>query len=155
MSMPADAPQAIGYGMDMKYTDSGKVVTTLQGKKMLDFTAKEFPYREFPEGLKVQFFDENNQKSTVTADYGIYYLETGLVDLRGNVVIITSDSMKLTADQLYWDENLEWVFTDKPNTITFKNGAVNTGQGFDSNQEFTNFRSRSNTGVQIIEEKEK
>ncbi|HET7361420.1 MAG TPA: LPS export ABC transporter periplasmic protein LptC [Salinimicrobium sp.] len=154
LSMPADAPQAIGYGMDMVYTNEGEVVATLKGDKFLDFTNKEFPYREFPEGLKVQFFDDENQKSTVTADYGIQYLETGIVDLRGNVEIITSDSVRLSADQLYWDQKQEWVFTDKPNTITFKNGAVNTGQGFDANQEFTTFRSRSNIGVQIIEEEE-
>lgn len=119
---------------------------------MRDFSNKNFPYREFPDGLIVEFYDEERKKNTVTANYGVIYNETGLIDLQGNVVVITSDSTELTADQLYWDQTINWVFTDHPNTIQFKNGALNKGQGFDSNQEFTNFRSRSNVGVQILEE---
>ena len=121
----------------------------------MDFSNKNFPYREFPEGLEVEFYDENREKNTVTANYGVIYDQTGLIDLQGNVVVITSDSTRLMADQLYWDQANNWVFTDKPNTIRFKNGARNKGQGFDSNQEFSNFRSRSNGGVQIIKEEKK
>ena len=57
LEMPADAPQAIGKGINLVYTDSGKVVATLKSDKMRDFSNKEFPYREFPEGLKVAFFE--------------------------------------------------------------------------------------------------
>lgn len=155
MEMPEDAPQAIGMGINLKYIDSGKVVATLKSDKMRDFSNKVFPYREFPEGLEVEFFDENEEKNTVTANYGVIYDETGLIDLQGDVVVITSDSTRLMADQLYWDQANNWVFTDRPNTIRFKNGALNEGQGFDSNQEFSNFRSRSNVGVQIIKEEKK
>lgn len=155
LDMPADAPQAIGRGINLTYTDSGEVVATLKSDLMYDFTNKEFPYREFPQGLKVEVFDENMKKNIITADYGIVYGETGLVDLQGDVVIITSDSTRLTAHQLYWNQNLQWIFTDKPNTIQFKNGTVNKGEGFDSNQEFSNFRSRSNVGIQILEEEVK
>ena len=152
MEVPEDAPQAIGRGIHLKYTDSGKVVATLRSDKLKDFTNKEFPYQEFPEGLEVVFYDENDEKSTITANYGVVYEDTGLIDLQGDVVIVTSDSTILTAKQLYWDQNLNWVFTDLPNTIKFSNGAVNEGMGFDSNQEFSNFRSRSNVGVQIVKE---
>ncbi len=155
MEMPEDAPQAIGTGINLKYIDSGKVVATLKSDKMRDFSNKDFPYREFPEGLEVEFFGEKDEKNTVTANYGIIYDQTGLIDLQGDVVVVTSDSTRLMADQLYWDQENNWVFTDRKNTIRFKNGAVNEGQGFDSNQEFSNFRSRSNVGVQIIEEEKK
>jgi len=154
MDIPEDAPQAIGRGIHLKYTDSGILTARLRSDVMRDYSNKEFPYQEFPEGVQVEFYDEEENKNTVTADYGVVYEETGIIDLRGNVVIITSDSTELMADQLYWDQNQNWVFTDRPNTIQFKNGAVNQGQGFDSNQEFSNFRSRSNVGVQIIDDKE-
>ena len=68
MEMPEDAPQAIGSGINLKYTDSGKVVATLKSDRMRDFSNKEFPYREFPEGLEVEFFNEKKEKNTVTAD---------------------------------------------------------------------------------------
>ncbi|NJW53126.1 LPS export ABC transporter periplasmic protein LptC [Salinimicrobium oceani] len=155
MEIPEDAPQAIGAGINLKYTDSGRVVATLRSEKMLDYSNKNFPYREFPDGLIVEFFDEERKKNTVTANYGVIYNNTGLIDLQGDVEVVTSDSTRLTADQLYWDQANNWVFTDHPNTIRFKNGAVNEGMGFDSNQEFTNFRSRSNVGVQILEDENK
>lgn len=155
MEMPEDAPQAIGTGINLKYIDSGKVVATLKSDKMMDFSNKNFPYREFPEGLVVEFYNEVREKNTVTANYGVIYDQTGLIDLQGDVVVVTSDSTRLMADQLYWDQDNSWVFTDRPNTIRFKNGALNEGQGFDSNQEFSNFRSRSNVGVQIIDEETK
>ena len=153
-SMEADAPQAIGEGINLKYTDSGRLVATLKSPRMLDYTNKPFPYREFPDGVEVEFFDENDKKSTVKANYGIVYDKTDLIDLRGDVKIVTSDSTVLVGDQLFWDQEKSWIFTDQPNTIWFPNGAVNEGRGFDSNQNFTNFRSRTNTGVQIIEEEE-
>ena len=153
MDIPEDAPQAIGRGIHLRYLDSGATVAELRSDLMRDFTNKEFPYQEFPEGLSVVFYDEQNQRNTVTANYGVVYQETGLIDLRGEVVIVTSDSTRLMADQLYWDQKQNWVFTDRPNTIQFRNGAVNKGEGFDSNQEFSNFRSRSNVGVQILEDK--
>ena len=152
MDIPEDAPQAIGTGINLKYTDSGKVVATLRSEKLRDFTNKEFPYQEFPDGLEVVFYDKEGETNTVTANYGVIYEDTGLIDLQGDVRIVTSDSTILTAKQLYWDQNLNWVFTDLPNTIKFNNGALNEGMGFDSNQEFSNFRSRSNVGVQIIKE---
>ena len=151
-SSEEDAPQAVAEGINLKYTDSGRLVATLKSPRMLDFTNKSFAYREFPDGLEVEFFDEKNNKNTVTADYGIIYEETKLIDLQGNVVIITADSTKLEASQLFWDQDRSWVFTDKPNKIRFSDGSYTEDLGFDSNQDFSNFRSRTNTGIQIIEE---
>ena len=153
LDLPSEYPQAVGKNLNLKYTDSGRVVATLKSSKMLDFSNLEFPYREFPEGVQVEFFDKENKSNTVTANYAVIYDETGLIDLQGDVVLVTSDSTRLMADQLFWDQALGWVFTDRPNTIRFPNGALNKGQGFDSDLNFTNFRSRTNVGVQIIEDK--
>ncbi len=154
LDLEGDDPQAEAKGLNLTYTDSGRVVATLKGERMLDFMNKNFPYYEFPDGLEVEFFDKEGEKNTITANYGIVYDKTGLVDLQGDVVILTSDSTRLEADQLYWDQKISWIFTDNPNKIRFPNGALNEGQGFDANQNLGNFRSRSNVGIQIIEDKE-
>lgn len=153
--LQSNAPNAIGKGINLFYTDSGKVKAHLKSPLMYDFSSQEFPYREFPKGIQVEFFNATQEKSTIKADYGIIYAETGLIDLRGNVEIVTSDSTILNAKQLYWDQTLEWVFTDIPYSIQLGNGGVNRGQGFDSNENFDNFSSRSNVGIQVLEEKEK
>ena len=146
------APIAVGTNINFKYTDSGKLVTNLMAAKLLDFSNLEFPYKEFPEGVEVHFWDKENKESIVTADYGIQYDQSGLVDLRNNVVVITSDSLVLKGDQLYWDQKNSWVFTDKPYRINFKDGSYNEGESFDSNQDFTIFLSRKNQGVQLIDD---
>lgn len=153
LNLTDGAPLAEGRNINFKYTDSGKLVTNLLASKLLDFSNLSFPYKEFPDGIEVRFWNDKNEKSTVTADYAIQYENTGLVDLRSNVVIVTSDSVVLKAQQLYWDQKTQWVFTNEPYQIKFKDGSYNDGARFDGNQDFTIFLSRKNQGVQLIDKK--
>lgn len=153
LSVKDDAPQAIGKIINLKYTDSGKLVTNLLAPELWDYSNYNFPFQEFPNGIEVRFW-QDGKRSTVTADYAIRYNGTGMIDLRENVLLITSDSLVLKASQLYWDQNNKWVFTDQPYQIKFKDGSYNDGARFDSSQDFTEFLSRKNTGVQLIDQKE-
>jgi len=146
------APQAKVYGINLTYTDSGRVKANLRSPEMLDYSNRTFPFREFPNGVEVDFFEADSSKNTVISDYAIIYNESKLVDLRGNVKIITADSTIMTGSQLYWDQENEWVFTDYSYQIELPNGAKNNGDGFDSDQKFNNFISRTNTGTQYIED---
>ncbi len=153
MNLKDEEPVAVGKMINLKFTDSGKVSVNLLAPLLKDFTNFEFPYREFPEGITLYFWDKG-EKSTVSSDYAVEYKTTGLVDLRGNVTITTSDSTIVNADQLYWDQTNEWIFTNKPYQINFADGSYNDGEQFDSNQEFTIFLSRKNQGVQLINKNE-
>lgn len=153
MNLKDEEPLGVVKGMNTKYTDSGKVTINLKAPLMYDYSNYEFPYNEFPKGI-VLYFWEDNKKNTVLADYAVKYELTSMVDLRGNVKIVTSDSLIVTANQLYWDQKNEWVFTDQPYKITFPDGSYNDGQGFNSSQDFTTFLSRKNQGVQFIDNKE-
>lgn len=154
LNLADGAPVAEGKNIDVKYTDSGKVVTNLLAPLLHDYSGRDFPYQEFPEGIEVRFWDEEGKKRTITSKYAIRYEETGIVDLREEVVLITSDSLILNAQQLYWDQKNQWVFTDKPYRIRFKDGSYNDGARFDSSEDFTTFLSRENEGIQIIDKTE-
>ncbi|MGM0634538.1 MAG: LPS export ABC transporter periplasmic protein LptC [Bacteroidota bacterium] len=147
-------PQSQAKNINLFYTDSGVVKANLRSPKMLDFTQEKFPYREFPDGVEVDFFDDDSTKNTVVSDYAIIYLENNLIDLRKNVKITTSDSTILNSDQLYWNQDEDWLFTDHNYTIKMANGTFNDGQGFDANQNFDKFNSRTNEGIQYINEEE-
>ena len=153
LNLKDEAPIAIGKNIDLKYTDSGKVVTNLIAPKLLDYSNFEFPYQEFPEGI-VLYFWEDGQKSTVTANYAIRYDAPPMVDLRDNVVLLTKDSIELKAEQLYWDQKNQWLFTDRPYHLKLEDGSYNEGERLDSSEDFTIFLSRRNKGVQIIEKSE-
>jgi LPS export ABC transporter protein LptC len=152
MGNALQGPQSTTKAINLFYTDSGKVVANLRSPKMLNFSQEEFPYREFPIGVEVDFFDEDSTKNTIISDYAIIYNITNIIDLRGNVKVITSDSTVLNSQQLYWDESENWLFTDQYYTLQMPNGAVNEGEGFDANQNFDNFNSRTNVGIQYIDE---
>src|SRR5690606_19838609 len=92
---------------------ASRIVAILKSPISNDFDNLDFPYRTFPEGLIVEFYDDQGVKSTVTADYAIIYSYTNLVDLQGNVVIATSDGKKLETSQLYWDRADDWIFTQR------------------------------------------
>ncbi len=147
-------PAGEGLGIKMVYTDSGRVVSTMDTQKLLNYGNMDFGYEEFPEGVEVNFY-ENGEKSTVTSEYAVRYPLTGIVDLRKNVVLVTSDGNVLNAEQLYWDQNNKWVFTDKPYRITFNDGSYNDGARFDANEDFTVFLSRKNDGIQMIDQNQK
>ena len=119
----------------------------------LDFTHLSFKYSEFPEGLKIIFFNNKNEENTLVADYGILYNQTKIVDLQGNVVLLSHDGSRLETDQMYWDSEKEWLFTEQP--FTFEN--VNYDMAairLDTNKEFSKFKTGKLTGTMVVEEQQ-
>tara|TARA_B100001175_G_scaffold146289_1_gene124092 strand:+ start:2887 stop:3420 length:534 start_codon:yes stop_codon:yes gene_type:complete len=106
-------PVGISDNFILKYSDSASLKAVLESPKNIDFTNQAFPYSEFPEGLKIEFFDLYSGSTTVKADYGIVYYKTRMVSLEGNVKIISPDSTSIESSQVYWDPDLEWLFTEK------------------------------------------
>lgn len=155
MNIKSDAPVSEGRNLDVKYTDSGKVTVTMKAPLMLDFSNAVSAYEEFPEGVHVTFIDDDGKTNTILANYAIRYKETNLIDLQDEVVLVTSDSVTLNAEQLYWDQRNSWVFTDQPYTIITPDGSRNDGDLFDSNEDFTNFVSLNNRSKQYVKEKTK
>lgn len=150
MSVSENEPIGIAEDINLKHTDSGRVTANLLSPKMLDFTNREFPYSEFPDGIILNLYDEQDRKSIVVADYAIIYDKTNLLDLQGNVVI-TSENGVLKTEQLYYDQSKEWLFTNKPVEYETETDIIN-GNGFDSNSKFTNAEVLEVTGIIAVED---
>ena len=151
MGISENEPVGIADSINLKYTDSGRVTANLLSPKRLDFSNRNFPYDEFPKGITLYLYDDENKKSTVVSDYAIVYSATNLIDLQGHVVITTSDNSVLKAEQLYYDQKNEWLFTNKPVTFTTSKDVIN-GNGFDSNSKFTNAEVLEVTGLINVED---
>jgi len=146
-----NAPIGVAEFIDLKYTDSGRVTASLRSPKMLDYSNRDFAFNEFPEGIDLDLFDEENKKSNVIADYAIVYDKTGIIDLQGNVVLSSTSNDTLFAEQLYYDQNREWLFTNKP--VTFRTGQdVINGKGFDSDVKFTKAQVLEIDGIITLDE---
>ena len=130
-------PIGIAEHINLKYTDSGLVKANLISSKMLDYSNRDFAYSEFPEGINLILFDKDKNKTVITSNYAIHYSESNLIDLRGNVVLATHKKDTLYTEQLYYNEKLEWIFTDKP--FRFRSDIQNAlGLHLDSDIDFSN-----------------
>ncbi len=133
-----NAPVGEAINIDLKYTDSARVIANLLSPKMLDYSNRSFEFSEFPEGIELTIFDDDNNKSKIFSDYAIYYSETKLIDLRGNVILATHRKDTLFTDQLYYDEKNEWVFTNAFFRLKSPTNDIK-GRGFDSDKNFKGY----------------
>lgn len=122
--------------VNLKYTDSGRIKAILIAPKMLDFGNASFPYNEFPKGIHVTLYDENQKKSFIESDYAITYKRTDIIDLQGNVKITSEDGKILETTQLYYDQKREWFFTEKKCKLTLGPGNEFYTKGFDASRDF-------------------
>ena len=74
---------------------------------------------------------EPSRQWTVSGDEGEMYQETKDVSLRGNVVVLSSDGLRLETERLNWAAKEQRAWTDEPVTIR-RSGVVAQGRGFES-----------------------
>lgn len=87
--------------------------------------------------------NEPTRAWTVVGDEGQLVRDTRDVELRGNVVVVSSDGLRMETNSLNWMAKEQRAWTDEPVTI-WRNGIVVRGQGFESriNDEVTMVKGR-------------
>jgi LPS export ABC transporter protein LptC len=75
--------------------------------------------------------EEPDATWTVTGDEGELQQPSRDVELRGNVVLVSSEGFRLETTRLFWQANEQRAWTDEPVIIT-RDGAVVRGQGLDA-----------------------
>jgi len=147
----ADIPISSAKEIKTIHTDSGIVSSKLNSPKMLNFSNSKFPYFEFPNHLEIILFDEKNNETKVIADYAISYANSDLIDLRGNVVISTYLNDTLMTDQLYYDRDEEWLFTNFEFRYISNDKDI-YGKGFDSDKSFDKIKFLQVNGFVSLED---
>lgn len=133
--------------INLKYTDSGRVMSTLVSPKMLDYANIENAFTEFPQGIFVSMYDKTGVvTTTIKSDYAIRYKKTDIIDLQGNVEINSNDGKKMETSQLYFDQKNEWFFTEKHFKFTDSDGSFLQGPGVDFSKDFKIFNMQKSSG---------
>ena len=146
----------VGVAKDIAhiYRDSGRTTSKLYAPLLKDFSNRvNHPYNEFPEGIKLITF-ENNRKDSITilGDYAISYSKTMITELKGNVVIINhTDQSKLYTEQLFWDQNTDYFFSEKKFRLISPDNNIK-GIGFESKKDLTKFLAKKISGDIITKE---
>ena len=144
-------PSGEAEGINLKYTDSGRITAILVSPKMKEFASVEFPFTEFPKGVDVTLYDKNKKRTIILADYATSYKLTNVIDLKGNVKFTSQDGQILETDQLYFDQKNEWFYTEKSFKFTDPKG-VSNGQGIDFSKDFKIINSQRIVGAIDSEE---
>ncbi len=144
-------PLGTAKNIRMVYTDSIKIQAILTAPLHIDYTNLDFKYAEFPKGLKVVFFDDAGNENEVLANYGLLYNDTRLIDLKGNVQLKSHDGSVLTTNQLFWDAENEWLFTEEEFTFQDKDYNFNALR-LDTNKDFTKFQTGNLIGTITVSE---
>jgi len=127
--------------------DEAKDVTTLlsQGGRMRARLLAPLMLRyqhdtafvEFPKMLKVDFFDSTGAvESKLAALYGKYFETQNKVYIRDSVVVYNIKGDTLRTSELWWDQNTQRFYNNKPTFVRRKNGDAFVGQnGMEATQD--------------------
>lgn len=101
-------------GVEVVYSDSAKV----KAKGFAPVLDKVSPkdgktYQEMPKGVSVDFYGDLQTKTgSITSEYAIMKETEQLTIFRKNVVVVT-ENMTFTTEELTWDQNKKMFFSQK------------------------------------------
>lgn len=124
------------------YTEKGNIQAKLQANLLQKYDGAVEPYFDFPKGVSIVLYSEENIiKTSMTANRLIYYEEKKTWEAIGNVVISNINGDILRTEKLYGDDNEKKIFTNHLVKITKADGtSINGEAGFESNIEFTIYK---------------
>ncbi len=146
-------PIGVAKNVNLIHTDSGRIKTRLVTPLLHDYANRQMhPYQEFPKGIQITTFEENGDSTTLTSDYARTFGKTAISEVRGNVVVINhKDKSRLYTEQLYWDQNTHYIYTDDDFTL-YKNKDTVKGRGFESREDLTKWSARNISGTVYVNE---
>ncbi len=132
----------------MFYSDSAVVRVKITAPLMLNYPLDaRRPRREFPKGMKAEFFDaQAHPTSYLSAKKAVRYEGENRVELRDSVVVWNAKKEKLEAQELIWDEANEKVTSSRFVKIT-RPGEIITGYDLESDLEFNHWKLHRVSGI--------
>lgn len=156
LNTSGEYPDVKGQDIEVIYSDSAKVKVQMFAKELNQYNRAEKPYSEFPQGMKVYFFNDSMEiESEIHANYAIYYNDEKLWHAKGNVIAENHKTgERLDTEELFWDEEKEEIYSDSYTRIVNENGTFYGQNGFRSNQSLTEYTLIGSKGVVNIQEDE-
>lgn len=136
--------------VDMLYTEKDRIKVKLQTKRILEYKNGD---REFPDGLHLEFYDENGvMTSTLKANHAYYYKEENKWKGRGNVEVRNIEKQQqLNTEELFWMPATKKIFTEKFVTIKLETEVL-YGTGLDAMQDLSLYTIKNPQGTIEVKE---
>ncbi len=116
-------------------SEDAKMKAKLTAPLMLR-TQADTPFAEFPKTLHVDFYNDSTKvESQLFAKYGRYMEKQSKVLLRDSVVVYNVKGDTMRTNELWWDQNAQNFYTDKPVYIHQPNGNIINSIGMKASQD--------------------
>ncbi|MFP3859449.1 MAG: LPS export ABC transporter periplasmic protein LptC [Bacteroidales bacterium] len=136
------------------YSKNGLMELRVQAPVIDHYQNSKSSQIEFPEGMLAEFYDTTlTVESQISANYAVYHESSQIWEAKNNVVTINNQGDTLNTEYLLWNQNESIIYTDRYVKITTKDGVIH-GKGFESNQNFTNWKIKETTGSLTIDEED-
>ncbi|MEP3365997.1 LPS export ABC transporter periplasmic protein LptC [Ekhidna sp.] len=131
-------------------SDSGIVVMNMSSHLQNNFENGD---QEWPKGFYIEWYNSRGQvTSYFSANYVYFTKSENLYRAEGNVVVRSNVNQdELNTEELFWNQIEEKFYTDKFVTINSED-EVHTGEGMESNQDFTEYRILKPSGTFTLED---
>jgi len=136
----------------LNFSDSARTKIKLFAPVLDQYSNKEIPYDLMPEGITIQFIDSlGNIEAEVKANYAIHYPKTNILELSNDVRVYNLDGDRLNSEHIIWNSNTQKITSDDFVKITTGDEII-YGDGFEANQDFTDYRISHIKGIISIDE---
>ncbi len=135
MDEAIDLSVEVAKDVALIYSDSAVIKVKVTGSRMLTYKDR----KEFPDGLKVEFFSGRNVGSQLTAKFAVQFDHDKKTVLSDSVVWKSKHGEKLETEELIWNEKTKKISTNRFVKITTLTDVV-YGYGFEAEQDFTKWK---------------
>ncbi|MGQ7870486.1 LPS export ABC transporter periplasmic protein LptC [Sunxiuqinia sp. sy24] len=136
---------------EMLHSDSTIIRFKLITPKLIRYDKSEDPFIEFPQGVKIERYNEKmEQIAGITSNYARYYEKEAKWEAKNNVVAINPSGDTLKTEHLIWEEKKGIIYSEQFVKIIRKDQVI-TGIGFESDQNLSNWIIKNPKGPLYIE----
>jgi len=144
---PLDPRLERGKNVKIYYSEKGLLQVMIKAPLVNRAHDLKEPYTEMPSGVNVVFYDGIGMiSSTLTAEYGKNEEKKELMFAKGNVKLSNIKNENLYAEELYWNQKTKKIYSEKFVKIITPDETI-YGQGFESNEDFSNYSIKKIKGV--------
>lgn len=130
--------------VEMYYTEKDRIKTKMIAQKFFEYENGD---REFPEGIYLEFFNEDGViTSTLRANSAFYFKEENKWRGQGDVEIVNIEKKEqLNTEELFWKQDTKRIFTEKFVTIKLETEVI-YGTGLEAAQDLSDYTIKNPQG---------
>ena len=144
----------IGTGVEIVYSDSGKIKAKIIAPELLRNYSEESPYTEFKKGLRAYFYNQLGEiDSKLSANYGKIYNGEQELLVKNDVRVLNTNGDKLNTEELVWQKNTRKITSTKFVKIATQDEII-YGNGMEAKEDFTDYVIKDIHGIISVDSEE-